>query len=316
MPETTTPKPSPAKICIACGQDCSTKPRTKDLQGRYTCRECLEKAQRQAAAPAHKMAPPAAAPAAAARPGTSDPIPLEDDGDPNLMHLLLQDAVKEQAKVTVSPCPGCGNPLRSDTAICVNCGYNTRTGGVVKTKQAKPEEINPEAVAKAKGRQRDREIAAAAARMEYIKPIIMIVAGLTITSTLLGSMDGGGGAAIGGYFILYGISAFLTIIAYLLCVIMWLGSDAPLIIIITRLMGICAVMDVLLVGIFARIPFVGFGFIGLGYRFVLPLVIYAGFLAHMMEIEWEEALMVGVITGFVKVVGTIAIAYWIASTFG
>lgn len=303
-----TSSPAPAKICIRCGQDCSKRPRTKDLQGRYTCRDCLEKAQKQAAAPAHQMA----APAGAARMG--DPIPLEDAGDPNLMDMLLQDAVKEQAKVTASPCPGCGNPLRSDTAICVNCGYNTRTGAVVKTKQAKAEEINPEALAKAKGLQRERELAAAAARMEYIKPIIMIVAGLTITSLLLGSMEGGGGAAtVGTYLMLYGISAFLTVVAYLLCVIMWLGSDAPLILIITRLMGICAVMDVLLVGIFARLP-MGFGIIGLGYRYALPLIVYAAFLTHIMEIDWEEALMVGVITGVVKVVGTIMIWVWLLNT--
>ena len=81
-------------------------------------------------------------------------------------------------------------------------------------------------------------------------------------------------------------------------------------------MGICAVMDVLIVGVLARIPGAGFGYGFIGFRILLPLLIYAALLQHIMEIEWEEALMVGVLTGFVKVVGTVAIAYWIASTFG
>lgn len=34
---------SPAKICTVCGIDCSSKPRTKDPQGRYTCRECYDR---------------------------------------------------------------------------------------------------------------------------------------------------------------------------------------------------------------------------------------------------------------------------------
>src|SRR5437867_10526512 len=44
-----------AKICVACGEDCSNRPRTKDAKGRYFCKPCYEKAvqhQRSAAAPA------------------------------------------------------------------------------------------------------------------------------------------------------------------------------------------------------------------------------------------------------------------------
>src|SRR5258708_4962588 len=41
--------PSSAKVCIKCGSDCSGKPRTKDAQGRYTCKACLDAAQHKAA---------------------------------------------------------------------------------------------------------------------------------------------------------------------------------------------------------------------------------------------------------------------------
>ena len=38
-------QPAQGKICIRCGLDCSNRPRTKDLQGRYTCRDCYDAMQ-------------------------------------------------------------------------------------------------------------------------------------------------------------------------------------------------------------------------------------------------------------------------------
>lgn len=35
------------KVCVVCRKDCSNRPRTKDGQGRYTCRKCVDRLQEQ-----------------------------------------------------------------------------------------------------------------------------------------------------------------------------------------------------------------------------------------------------------------------------
>lgn len=97
----------PAKICIKCAQDCSTKPRTKDSQGRYTCKACAD------AAPAPKR-PASPKPAAA--------IPADDDAA--MMAALMADS---PADLTEN-CPSCGSGLVPGSVLCTICGYNKETG--------------------------------------------------------------------------------------------------------------------------------------------------------------------------------------------
>ena len=103
---------APAKTCIHCGQDCSGKPRTKDAQGRYACKECHERALAAAKIAAQ------AAPHKVARPASPPPqIQQEEDALHGLEGL-------EEFSAGTKMCSGCGAPLASDAAICVACGLN------------------------------------------------------------------------------------------------------------------------------------------------------------------------------------------------
>jgi len=90
----------PAKICVVCGEDCSQRQRVRDAQGRYTCKECVEKRA-------------AAKPAAVAAPAGVDAA---------------------MAGFDFEPCPGCSAPLAAKAGVCMTCGYNKATGKQIKTK--------------------------------------------------------------------------------------------------------------------------------------------------------------------------------------
>ncbi|MHC4427755.1 MAG: anti-sigma factor family protein [Planctomycetota bacterium] len=51
--------PSPAKICVLCGEDCSKRPRVKNHRNQYACRACAEaqQARRRREAPASESTP-------------------------------------------------------------------------------------------------------------------------------------------------------------------------------------------------------------------------------------------------------------------
>lgn len=105
--------PAAGKICTICGQDCSSKPRTKDPQGRYTCKACLDAAQGKKAA---KPAPRAADP--------------EPDSDAAMMAALLASS---PAPDITEACPACGSALAAGAVLCTICGYNKQTGKSGKT---------------------------------------------------------------------------------------------------------------------------------------------------------------------------------------
>jgi hypothetical protein len=105
------------KICIQCGDDCAGKPRTKDAQGRYTCRPCYDKKQAAAAAAPAKAAPDPTSARVAAPASTYD-----IDAS-----LLKELAGEEAAPVTATPCPTCGAGMMAGAVICTTCGYNVQT---------------------------------------------------------------------------------------------------------------------------------------------------------------------------------------------
>jgi hypothetical protein len=104
------------KICVHCKQDCSGKPRAKDAQGRYMCKECVEKLKaRGAAAPTRPASPPA--------PPTAPPA-TEDDH--SVLSTLLGDLPE--------PCPSCAAPLTTGAVVCNFCGFNKETGQGTRTR--------------------------------------------------------------------------------------------------------------------------------------------------------------------------------------
>ncbi len=120
----TAPSGPAVKQCCLCGADCSDRPRIKDAQGRYACRECAERARakRAPAAPPPPV-PSAPRPAASAHAGgfdMLDGLQQTDDG-----RLLGKDQ---------KPCPSCARAMPADGVICVQCGYNVATGRAQRTR--------------------------------------------------------------------------------------------------------------------------------------------------------------------------------------
>lgn len=125
--------PSP-KICTVCGQDCSNKPRTKDAQGRYVCKECMQRAQ-SAQLAKQDAAKPKAAGAAGATAGASA---AGDQGDNAfLLDIIEAPKVREGQK----PCPACGKGINEGAVLCTSCGFNLKTGERALVNVLKPVEI-------------------------------------------------------------------------------------------------------------------------------------------------------------------------------
>lgn len=298
-------QPAQGKICIRCGLDCSNRPRTKDLQGRYTCRDCYDAMQRE---------PAIALPPASKKHAEHQAEPAAE-ADGGIYALLLEDAIRDQARVTTSPCPGCGHPLAADAAICTTCGYNPRTGQTVTTRKASASgpdiAVDDDPLVKARRHERRRQ-KTLATQMEYIKPLIAMAVGLGITCTLV--FNRGGADSLAEYLLVYAIALPATVVGFLFCCWMWLGFDAPLPIVAVRLAAVNALVDILFVGIgFSGVRMSIFAF---GGRIALPLLCYAALLMHYMELDFEDALMAGLLTGVVKVIGTIILIYWLANMGG
>jgi hypothetical protein len=98
-----------AKVCQVCKQDCSARPRQKDAQGRYTCKECLDKAAARRASPKAQSAAP--------------------EVDPGLAAAL---AGVDQAAMT--PCSNCGILLKPDAVLCTACGFDISKGRATRTR--------------------------------------------------------------------------------------------------------------------------------------------------------------------------------------
>jgi hypothetical protein len=106
-----------AKICVHCRQDCSGKPRTKDAQGRYMCKGCVEALKANAAAAPTRPAPKKAVAVAP---------PMADD---SVLATLLTDSPE--------PCSACSAPLPKGAVICNFCGFNKESGQATRTRVLK-----------------------------------------------------------------------------------------------------------------------------------------------------------------------------------
>jgi hypothetical protein len=124
-----------AKMCTRCGQDCAGKPRTKDAQGRYTCKGCYDQvlaAQKQRGAAAGASSPRAAAAVAAPPLRAASRASAGRGGDEAALLAGLLDGA-----AVVEACLACGAPLSPGTVVCTGCGYNRRTGQRIATRSLK-----------------------------------------------------------------------------------------------------------------------------------------------------------------------------------
>lgn len=122
------PTSSP-KLCSICGLDCSNKQRTKDAQGKYICAECIAHAKQARAAQQAPKPAPAAAPKTVSA--------AEAD---NAFLLDIPGPGAKKSNASTKPCPSCFKPMEENTLVCMNCGFNTKTGEQLKVRVIKAKE--------------------------------------------------------------------------------------------------------------------------------------------------------------------------------
>ncbi len=284
----------PSKICVSCGEDCSTKPRTKDRSGRYLCRACYDARQSSVAT------------------AEADPEPL---------------AVDFGVQRT---CPNCGTVLAPDVVMCMSCGFNTKTGRAVSVMvAAEPvDEFVPRDRSIKKCRQCGYDLAGiktarcpecglvnmpvtkreieqkesrAIGRREYTKPIIIFAVAFGIFLAFAASL-GATRNFLEISLIKYGVNVPLGMAVYFVCCMMWIGFDAPWRLTALRLLATYTVVD--LVAIFAFfIPFPAVGLITIA-------VATAAMMVELMDLDFQDALIVAVLTMLARIVlGMVILVY-------
>lgn len=290
-------QPPNQKICTRCGVDCAALPRVKDPQGRYTCRACYDAIQ--AAARQRRVAAAAAAPAADAIPIAEDPA--DDAGG---MDAILADEPRA--------CANCGQLLGS-AVICMGCGYNTQTGTMTATQKLArdgracvacgydlsglktprcPEcgaDNSRGAVRSAKHkREAERTV-----RNAYLKPALMFAIGTAIAASIYGAQDGPEVAA--GYAILFAANLIVGFIVFWVCSLMWIGFDQPMHLMALQLAGVYGVTDAVSTVFHEFLPIPVF-------IWLIPMAVYIGLLVDTLDLDFQDAIILGIVTFIVKVV--------------
>lgn len=85
------------KICALCQRDCSKRPRTKDDDGRYYCRECVERLKQARRQPAQNAGAPAAPPVSASVEA------LLDDTSIDLLAEVVEETASAPALTAAPP---------------------------------------------------------------------------------------------------------------------------------------------------------------------------------------------------------------------
>lgn len=336
-----------AMTCGKCGADVAHAKRMKDSKGRYFCELCAAALRQRAA---EKLGQPVdgsvqAAPAGVqiSAPAMSAATPQPEDGT----FALADEPARPVARPTVGLgnlqiCPDCGHPLGADHDICAGCGFNRKTGhhigrgnvvtdagggGTLPASKHVPKPCKkcgydmtgtktgrcPEC-----GTINTRMLSAKQTESQTLKsmfvgPAIMIGIGLTLAVVayfIRGwvTNSGGlvGGAGYGGWYLAYyAVSVVVGFGTYIGCSVMFVGFDEPLGVTFVRLAGVYAVTDAVSAVLGSFLP----GFVA----WPILAVVYLGLLMQVMELDWEDAWLVGAITYIVHVVVSVAMWYvWMA----
>lgn len=274
------------KTCHKCKTDCAGKPRVKDPHGRYFCKPCHE---------ALAVAAP--------------PPPDPDDE----IISLIDTAPPLPAKTGLAMCPSCGSSVPHGAAICVQCGLDLQKGSQLRTDKTVPKEETavpprqgkcgkcgysikglkvprcPECgtiIGRMTDRERRNQDSAAAAKRAYVKPFIQIAIGLIGAIAIASGVHGPGGAL--GALIAFGAFYAVVSVIFFICGMLWIGFDSSMHLIALRLAGVCALITL--------ITFV-VGFIPIGIvRLGIVAISFIGIMADSMEVEMQDAVIVGIVS--------------------
>lgn len=139
----------PQFICTACGKEYRWKPELAGRKAKCGCgASIVVPAERPSAGLAAKAAAPALAPTSAR---------AAIAAEPNAAPADLKPAAAESSG---AKCPACAAALAPNAVLCVNCGYNLKTGKtlsvVVERDEDEPEGGSPAKAAAAEPEKSDR----------------------------------------------------------------------------------------------------------------------------------------------------------------
>ncbi|MCH8315264.1 MAG: hypothetical protein IIA64_04760 [Planctomycetes bacterium] len=154
---------------------------------------------------------------------------------------------------------------------------------------------------KSQMRQQDRDDSERAARMEYIKPAVMLLLGGGIVVSYLLSSSGVGGALL--YVVVLSIELIVGVAGLWAASAIWLGGMGPLGLGILRLAGIYAMTDMIALFL-GELAFVGW---------LIQLVCYVAMLAWLFDLDPAESILLAILTFVLKIVAGFAIAVILAS---
>ena len=125
---------------MVCGQDCADKPRVKDEQGNYACRECADAAtKRSAAAKVAVVAGVGQQQLATAGVGAGRAATAKvSSPEPELTNPGVWDDLTPVVPKGAKACGSCGHAMKDEAIVCLNCGHNELTGKALRTKREKP----------------------------------------------------------------------------------------------------------------------------------------------------------------------------------
>lgn len=153
---------------------------------------------------------------------------------------------------------------------------------------------------KSQMRQQDRDDSERAARMEYIKPVVMLLLGGGIVVGSVLSSGSAGSALL--YVLVLSVELIVGVAGLWAASAIWLGGMGPLGLGILRLAGIYAMTDMIAL-------FLGeLAFVGL----LIQLVCYVAMLAWLFELDPAESILLAILTFVLKIVAGIAIAITLA----
>lgn len=153
---------------------------------------------------------------------------------------------------------------------------------------------------KSQMRQQDRDAGERAARMEYIKPTVMLLLGGGIVVGSVLSSGSAGSALL--YVLVLSVELIVGVAGLWAASAIWLGGMGPLGLGILRLAGIYAMTDMIAL-------FLGeLAFVGL----LIQLVCYVAMLAWLFELDPAESILLAILTFVLKIVAGFAIAITLA----
>ena len=153
---------------------------------------------------------------------------------------------------------------------------------------------------KSQMRQQDRDAGERAARMEYIKPTVMLLLGGGIVVGSVLSSGSAGSALL--YVLVLSVELIVGVAGLWAASAIWLGGMGPLGLGILRLAGIYAMTDMIAL-------FLGeLAFVGL----LIQLVCYVAMLAWLFELDPAESILLAILTFVLKIVAGFAIAIILA----